>query len=451
MVLNQKTIDRLLVLTLGLLAAYIVNPLYFSLTNVDWLLDGDQAQSLIGWEFFRVSEFTEPITRIVNMFPNGTLSVIQTDSIPWLSLFGKMVAAIFLISEPFHLFGLWLVFNWVMQAVSASVFAETLQLSRIHKFALVFFFVFAPPFLFRTGHMALMAHWLILLPMNEVLRISKGQQPSAFKLFWLGSLAVFSIGIHPYWFALSAPIFLLALWLSKHQLIFRLTLTGFVALALIVVTRFLGFSAVKEPMSSDFGACNTDALGWLNSFGTSLFIPAIRSFWCQNEGYCYLGLSFVGLMIFLRNDLRSHLKQVWQLKQNRLIFGLLALYLIYSAASPVRFGGNPILYLPFYHWFEPLPSIFRSTGRWVWPVFYSLLIFTFALLNNKKMKYQKSILVVLCLCHFLEFLPLYNFYFTQNNVVNKTVNRIVHDITKPNQQSTKILSLAQCRFGGLWV
>ncbi len=434
----HRLLDWCLIIVLALVAAYVVNPAFFSFVNVDWLLDGDRAQSLIGWEFFKNSEFSYPVTRIANLFPSGMLTVIQTDSIPWLAIVSKFIDSFVKIKGSFHYFGFWLVLNWVLQGIMAGLIADELNFQRFSKFLLVFFFLFAPPFIFRTSHLALMAHWILLYIMYEAIRLARGQSLGFLRFLLVTLLVVLSAGIHPYWFALTAPILLTLIFIDKNGLLSKLGRSLVLFGALVFEIKWLGFASVKEPVSADFGACNSDVLGWLNSFGTSLFFPALRSFWCQNEGYAYLGLSILSLLIYFRRSAINQIKSLWNSNLNKIYFGLLIAYLIYSAASPIRFGGNPIIYLPFYHWIEPLPSIFRSTGRWIWPIYYSILILAIFLLDRATIKKKAIVFGGVVFIHFIEFFPFYNFYFTQSNVVNSAVNRINSKLPEPSNQSKKI-------------
>ena len=64
----------------------LLNPL-----NIEWLMgdQGDITQSFLGWHFFRNSEWTFPLGKILQYnFPQGT-SIGFTDSIPFLALLFK--------------------------------------------------------------------------------------------------------------------------------------------------------------------------------------------------------------------------------------------------------------------------------------------------------------------------------------------------------------------------
>jgi len=438
MIKGRKVFFWLSVIFLSLLAAFIVCPLAFTLTDFRWLLEGDLSIALVGWEFYRISPSMEPITRIANMYPDSGFYILQTDSIPWVSVLAKTIANRFEIQKPFHFIGIWLIFCWVMQGIYAGLIGQFLKLSRSGKWLLIFLFIFSPELLFRFGHFSLMAHWILLASLYEVLRLSLGEKISSVRVLYLIFLVTISFGIHPYLFAITAPILGFLIVFNDTKKLRKISELTFLCFLVYTSMTILGVSAVKNPRGTDFGACNTDLLGIFNSFGSSLFVPELRHFWCQPEGFTYFGLAFLILLIIFRKALKEFLKLAWRAKPAKYFLILCGLYIMYSLASPIRFGGNPIFYISIYSLLEPLPSIFRASGRWIWPFFYLILIAGVFVFDRSSIRYKKLGLGLLVLIHFIEFTPLMKVFKDPPRASEAQLETIISFLPRPDMVNKKM-------------
>lgn len=423
----------------SLVAAYLVCPYVFSFTNINWLVDDDLAQTLIGWEFYRVSLNMVPITQIVNLFPDSGFYILQTDTMPWISILTKLLVQHMNIKVPFHFIGLWLIFCWVMQGMYAGIIGNFLKLKKDTAWLLVFLFVFSPVLLFRFGHLSLMAHWIILAVLYEVIRLNAGEVISTSRILYLVSIVALSLGIHPYLFAISAPILILLILLNRTHILKKIFQGLFLFLLIYFSTYILSVHSIKNPKAADFGACNTDLLGIFNSFGASKFIPKLRHFWCQPEGFMYFGIAFLLLLFILRRPLKALFFTAWKSKPHKYFLLLCGLYILYSLASPIRFGGNPIIYLPIYELLEPLPSYFRSSGRWIWPFFYAIVIAGVFVLDRTHIAYKKGAILAIVLCHFVEFTPLMRIFKAPPQGVDLEIERIIAQLPRPSSTYKKML------------
>ncbi len=426
------------VIGLSIVAAFIVSPHFFSLTDISWLLEGDLSQTLVGWEFYRVSPPLEIITQIANMYPDSGFYILQSDTMPWVSILTKLIANAIPISKPFHFIGIWLIFCWVFQGIYAGLIGRLLNLKTSSLWLLIFLFVFSPVLLFRFGHFSLMAHWILLAVLYEALRLNLKMKLSIPRSIGLLTLVAFSFGIHPYLFALTAPILMFIIIFNSTTTIRKLLEFFLLALLVYASLKILGVSAVKNPRGSDFGACNTDLLGLFNSFGSSLFVPSLRYFWCQPEGFTYFGLGFLSLLFILRKQIKVLWLKVWKSKPSRYFLLLLLSYIIYSLASPIRFGGNPIIYIPLYQFLEPLPSIFRSSGRWIWPFYYLVLIAGVVAFDRSEYRFKKEGLLLLILIHFIEFKPLLKIFNPPPKEVDSELEKVITTLPHPTPLKKKM-------------
>src|SRR6266508_6013212 len=79
--------------TLGLSWFYLLfGPSVLFPTHTRWLMQGDGAQHLLGWLFFRHDPWTFPLGSVPSFgYPVGT-TVGFTDAIPWLAMVAKSLS-----------------------------------------------------------------------------------------------------------------------------------------------------------------------------------------------------------------------------------------------------------------------------------------------------------------------------------------------------------------------
>ncbi len=404
----KKMAEALGIFGFCLLALFIFHPQSFSTQSIDWMLDGDLAQVLVSWEFYLKTPIMAPVTKIFNLIPEYGFSTIQGSCVPWFDLLGKWIVLTFNFKLPIHFYGVWLILCFCLQGFYSFLIAQKLKLKKETALLLIFVTVFSPPLMNRLGHVSLMSHWLVL---GAIYLYLKAIKQESFKLLDYGHalfLMIFSIGDHPYLFAIITPLIVMSLLLGPNKKAEKVSFLVVFGICFLFTFKFLGFAGVKDPRGDDFGAFGTDLLGLLNSYGTSVFLPKLKSFWGQVEGFCYMGLSMIGLLFYTFKDLKLLVKKIWsQSLAHKILISLPFLFIIYAMGSPIRFGGNPILYLPFYKWIEPLPTIFRATGRFIWPVYYLLTVAILYCFDKKNIQYRKYLVSALVVLHFIEFIPLY--------------------------------------------
>jgi hypothetical protein len=154
-------------------------------------------------------------------------------------------------------------------------------------------FLFFPAFYFRTlgstVHYSLLAHFLVILSLGEVLRFFKREEFS--RLRW-GSLLVLALGIHFYLFAMVGFLYLSVVlskrleWLSE----------GAIGILLGFLAWFLGYGGVSAGDSSGtgFGAFAMDFTSW--------FSPTNLG---PEEGYQFLGAGVILGLIWVFWSKRS--------------------------------------------------------------------------------------------------------------------------------------------------
>lgn len=273
----------------------VINP-----TNTAWMFEGgDWSQHQLGWEFFRNSDWSFPLTTIDRFFYPIGANIGYTDSIPLLAFFFKLFNPI--LPTEFQYFGLWMFVNFTLQGVFAFKIARTYKYSFLSSTLWGLLLMLTPPLLHRIGHTALTTHWLFLYTWYQYQ--IKAQAPNTF------FPVILSLFIHPY-----LTVMLIAtklfdwLRLPPLKLIRNLIITA--ALSLTVWWSFGYFSTPGDQLLSDVG--HYDTYVWSFIFGPPemttildrmLTYPEIRSDGAS-EGAAYLGLGIISAVFITLTSLR---------------------------------------------------------------------------------------------------------------------------------------------------
>src|SRR5262249_35064163 len=152
-----------LVFGAGVALALAIFPfgLLFGLPSYWEHVQGDNSANWIGYLAFARDAWRWPIFQTKLLAPPDGVNILFTDPIPVLALLGK---GIFEITGYLpNYFGPWLLLAYALQSLCAYVLLRSLELTRIAAMAGSALFLLFPAFIFRYGHFALLAHWLLLL------------------------------------------------------------------------------------------------------------------------------------------------------------------------------------------------------------------------------------------------------------------------------------------------
>ncbi|HVW56179.1 MAG TPA: DUF6311 domain-containing protein [Rhizobiaceae bacterium] len=351
-------------------------------TNVGWL-NGDLAVSFLGWTAFRFSHWAWPLgMSSLIAYPHG-MPVIATDSNPLLSILLKPFSG--LLPHPFQFAGIWYLLSLYLSYNIAFGLIRRLTgryAGAIFGAALI---AAAPIFVWRWGHNSLTSQWLILASFSVFMR-KNSERACVAKHSGLHALAA---AIHPYFLAMIFPIAGMDLARGSYHrlrtgrsfpstLVFLTVGVGAIALSVLLVAWITGMLELTR-IGGGVGIYSMDPLAWFNPLSTSLFLPSWAVGPGQHEGYQYLGLGGLFLIIgsaailmFSRQFRPAPLKlaMLW------LIPAFVIWYML--ALSPViTVFGHVLLAIDT----DRLPvankifSAFRSSGRIGWPITYFLLLF----------------------------------------------------------------------------
>lgn len=346
-------------------------------TNLDWvLLQGDAAMHHLGWEVFRSSPWQWPPGGMdAYLAPVGS-TIAMTDSIPLLALPLKLLAGGG--GASFQYLGPWLFLGHVLQGCLGAMLVGRFVAGRALQLVGAGFFLLAPAFLFRHGHIALASHWLLLAAFYLSLRPRGTRIPV---VHWL-ALAGLSALVHPYLMAmvvsLAAADAVRGVLPGTHGLARPAMVALGVPVVVCVASWASGAFFAWGDTIPQGAPASLDWFNWnLNSFFNpgefSRLLPPLPSRSGQYEGYSYLGVGVLALLpillVFLL--LRGSARRSLHLLPMALA---VALWVVFSTSGRWSWGEHDLLIVMFDQPVEDQFRALRATGRFAWPLMYLLVL-----------------------------------------------------------------------------
>ena len=420
--------NNTLVIFFYLITTLIISSLFLgfenlSFTNSDWLLNsGDKTNAHISWTFFRNDFWHFPIGKNPNYGLDIANSIIFTDSIPILAFFFKIFS--FILPDNFQYFSFWVFLCFFLQLYFSYLliyfFTKNIKFSLLCSFL----FILLPFYLFRLDHHpSLGAHWLLLMAFYINIRVSKERK----KFYWFGIILT-SVLIHLYFTAMLMIIY--SIFSIKEILVERklkkkifefLLLLGSIFLLMFVVGYFE--STPIDSISRGYGKYKADFLSIIDpafdkSTSWSFFMYDL---WPSHlEGFNYIGLGNIGIFLFTLFILikENSKKEIFQKVSNNLeyIF-LLIIFSLWAFSTNFSIAGADIFNIPINNkYLYGALSIFASSGRFLWPPIYLLMIFSlvhiFRYFKDNKKYYVILIIIIIQL---IDIYPKMNSNFIEKN------------------------------------
>ncbi|NTX39311.1 hypothetical protein HUA78_33240 [Myxococcus sp. CA033] len=354
--------------------------------RLGWLIRDDFSQHLLGWLFFRQTPLGLPLGATPNyLHPLGT-SLGYTDSIPWVGLLLRPFS--FALPTDFQYIGPWMCLCLMLQGASAAWVARRMGASTQHQWCVGGLLVLSPVLLSRMtfAHEALCAHWLLVLLVGLHL-IPQRDARDAKQALGMGlSLCVFAAGVHPVIAAMTLPLALSLCARTALERKFPFTWPALAAVACFASVLGLffafGYLGTGIPVSAtEFGDYSSDLTTLFNSIGHgeirwSRFLPPLPRNGSQNEGFGYLGMGGLVALVIVLGLMAREPRRILSLWRRWVPLTVVALGLAFFALSwRITFQGVQVadvsaLYRPVLKWVEA----FRSSGRFIWPLHYLLLV-----------------------------------------------------------------------------
>ena len=364
---KQKQFCIIIGCLLGLIFILLIfSPQNVVPTNTNWVENGggDNLQHYLGWRFFRNSSWNRYLLFMRDLnYPIGT-SVIVTDSNPLFCLFFKLFRN--WLPENFQFNGIWLVTSFVLLGFFAAKIGWKLTENLPMTLAGCVFSILNPVMLQRALiHDTLTAHWLILAGIWLFLNEEKSRN----LIGWF-VLTEVTLLIHIYFIPMLAFILVLQMIrMIKHKRVWYkvLLVPGVFLLSLGIGYFVFGYSHIL-PQSGSFGELSMN----LNAFINPDSIPALTKprprVPMQYEGFNYYGLGMIilslcGVLMICKKYLKKFLPYLLP------VIGLICI----AASNIAYFDLNLIYQIELPEKLYSTLSIFRSSGRLVWPLYYLAL------------------------------------------------------------------------------
>lgn len=406
---------------------HILNPCY-----TDWLLtseDGDLTQHYLGWKFYRHAKWRFPFGLIDTMaYPNLT-SVIFTDSIPLFAFIFK--AFRFLLPAEFQYFGWFGLLCFMLQGGLGAILVRKYVKKDYLTAVGGLFFVLSPVFIDRMYWMtSLAAHFLCLLGLIFIVYYEESFHDTKKAVIGWGILGALCGGIHLYFLPMCGVILLgfMLVDFVKGKKKWRAFIppASYIGAAAAVIFLFGGFSSGMKSGNDGVGYYSFNLNGFYNPHGWSAYLKDMPYTDSQYEGFGYLGLGVLALLLLScalwlggRSIRKKTVKANWMYDHcKEMSYALIIVLLVALAASNIVMYNDKVLYeLPVPAAIYKAWSVFRATGRLIWPAVYLLVLGSVCMDGRSLSRRTKGILLTLCLL--LQFWDIKGMLAAKNDIYNK--------------------------------
>jgi len=408
---TSKTDFRLTVLISGLIGAVLfilvfgINKLDF--TYVDWLtLPGniDLPQHYLGWVHYRNSPWHFPLGLVDGIIYPRKISVIYTDSIPLFAFIFKLLSPI--LPESFQYFGLFGIICYILQGNFAG--ALLYRFSNDKKFSIICsaFFSGSLLMLWRMFyHTSLAAHWIILASIYLWLYADKNMSYPKRLICWCAlSITAMTTAVYlvPMVWGIMICCFI-GCFLRKHWKDELKIIITSASLTILVAWAFGIFYGNYPSSGGGLGTFSFNLNGFINSQGCSSFLPELDCTIDECEALCYLGL---GMIIVIISDIIMYI--IGRHSGNPPFFKLIpreklipiivffAGFFMVSMGNTIKLGFN-VFTIPLPENVIDILSIFRANGRFIWPVYYLIILISLLSFHRHISAESKKTFIILAL------------------------------------------------------
>lgn len=375
-------------------------------TNINWLMSAyhDWGTHYLGWAFYRNDPWGFPLTEMNSYYyPIGT-NVGFTDTIPLLALFFKIFSGI--LPEDFQFYGIWFLVCYFLVAFYSMKILNLYKVKPVFVFLGVFLITANPVLAFRGMHPSLCAHWLLLASIynylvksdtQNALRINKNQI----------ILFVLSATINPYLAAMLAGFSIIVPFkhffyektISLKQFIFFPIIAFTLGIAVWLIFGLIVFNNnTNLDVGNIYGLYAFNLNSFFNSFGHySKFIPDLGMVTeNQHEGFGYLGIGLILLSGIAIAYVLIFKRSIFKTQKKLLPLVILSFFLFaFAVSNQVSFGNEVIFKYETLGVVEKLGNIFRAIGRFIWVVYYLIILFSIVIFSKIRLNYFFKLILLL--------------------------------------------------------
>ena len=339
------------------------------------LSDIDMELVLVGYLYYVQSPWHLPLFYVSALDPPAGTNVIFMDVVPIVALIGKLIHS--LTGAIINLYGAYTFLCFVLPGVMITLVLIAAKIC--YTVAAIVAAIFAnatPALLWRWGHLALLAHFLLIGALALYLFSLKKRAWRGLAMVWIAYLTLAYL-TNIYLFAMVGTIWLCAIIQRRLTgLATTLGCLGAGALTIAVVSIVIAlagqFGAGAGLPFWQYGYWSMNLLSPIVPQESGLFPGlggVIDPTGGQYEGFNYLGFGLVlaSLIIlpaevsWLRRNLRRHVA----------LFIAFATLAVFAISHRVFAGHWLVIELPLPHYTSSVVGIFRSSGRFFWPIAYA--------------------------------------------------------------------------------
>ncbi len=420
----------------GLVFIMLYGVRILDVTYDDWLLTGwyDLSQHYVGWKLYRASRWHFPFGLCDTGFYPYLASVIYTDSIPIVCLILKILSPI--LPETFQFFGIYGLFCFMMQGGVAKLILRRLFPDEALCCVTCIPFIFCAPLWQRMFyHTALASQYLILLAI--LLFMYRDRIDKQWKRIGLWCLlGVLCISIHFTIYGIVSVMLLgFALWetldaaetgpadgsdtisdsdagqtgavrrISGAVIVFLKYLVAYLASTVCTFYLFGGFYGNISGEAEGLGIFSANLNSLFNPIDYSRVIRELPLTGGQYEGLSYIGIAAIILLFFALLNIIKNIREIWRVHRHIIIVILtVSLILWVIALSPEVTAGSRVLYeIPLPGFIYDAWSMFRASGRFLWPVMYVTILISMYYAGRETGRYFAVLLLIACLLQLYEY------------------------------------------------
>lgn len=332
----------------------------------------DMATNWVGYRYFVHAPWQVPLLETPLL--DGGTNVFWLDCGAWILLIAKAIYSV--TGTAMNLYGPYLFLCFALPSVAMTVLLATVgQQNVVAAFTGSVLAGATPYLLFRWGHIALSAQFVILFALVLYARDRRGAISRGAAVLWAAYLA-FALLTNVYLFVMTGAVWFASLTQqgidrrrSTPWLLGVFVATGILLLALLALLVSLkGGASMAQTL--DFGNFQMDLLSPFWPQASGIVPPPGNDVWLSPEGYAYVGAGMLLLLLL-------SLVPLWRgarglARRHAALLVLLTLLVLFSLSNNVEFGTAHVLLIPLSDRVREWLGMFRSSGRFFWPAGYAL-------------------------------------------------------------------------------
>jgi hypothetical protein len=334
----------------------------------------DMAAALASYLFFVQNPWHLPLFYVSALGAPTGVNVIFTDLVPIVALVGKLIHS--LTGTTTNLYGVYLSICFALPGVMMTLVLIAANIR--YALAAIIAAIFAnttPALLWRWGHISLESQFLLVGALAIYLLSLRRSSWRGLGVAWIAYL-VLAYLTNIYLFAMVGTVWICAVIQRRLDGITRTReMLGTIALTVALVTTVIALSGQFGAGGLPFERYGIHSMNLLSPFMAqqSGLLP-----WLGGDidatGFQYEGFNYLGLGLLLASLLILPIEVRWlrqNLKHHLALFVAFAALAVFAISHRV-FAGHLLLFeLPLPHYVNRVFGIFRSSGRFFWPIAYA--------------------------------------------------------------------------------